>query len=251
MGLLSKGHVHEVDRGDMVGEYIGQTAPKVKEAIEQARGGVLFIDEAYALVRSHEDTKDFGKEVIEILVKEMSNGPGDLAIIMAGYPKEMKTLLDSNPGLRSRFKQVFDFRDYMPQELTQIAEYACQEKDVALTPEAREMVKRLITEEYRKRTRSFGNARYVHDLIEKAKMQLGLRIMSQKDCEQLSREELRLITLEDVRRVKFNQKQIRPEIPVDEPALEKALGELDASSACNRSKKKSTNWSISCASTAA
>lgn len=227
MGLLSKGHVHEVDRSDMVGEYIGQTAPKVKEAIEQARGGVLFIDEAYALVRSHEDTKDFGKEVIEILVKEMSNGPGDLAIIMAGYPKEMKTLLDSNPGLRSRFKQIFEFSDYLPQELSQIAEYACQEKDVALTPEARELINYHITEEFRRRTRSFGNARFVHDLIEKAKMQLGLRVMNRKDFDQASHEELRLITIEDVRRVKFDQKRIRPDIPVDEVALKNALAELD------------------------
>ena len=89
MGLLSKGHVHEVDRVDLVGEYIGQTAPKVKEVIEKARGGVLFIDEAYSLARSTEDTKDFGREAIEILVKELSNGPGDLAVIVAGYPKEI------------------------------------------------------------------------------------------------------------------------------------------------------------------
>ena len=86
MGLLSKGHVHEVDRTDLVGEYIGQTAPKMKDAIEMARGGVLFIDEAYALSRSAEDHKDFGREAVEILVKELSNGPGDIAIIVAGYP---------------------------------------------------------------------------------------------------------------------------------------------------------------------
>ncbi|MFT6936313.1 MAG: hypothetical protein ACJA1N_000609, partial [Saprospiraceae bacterium] len=83
MGLLSKGHVHEVDRVDLIGEYIGQTAPKVKDAIEKARGGVLFIDEAYALARSNDDSKDFGREVIEILVKEMSNGEGDMAVIVA------------------------------------------------------------------------------------------------------------------------------------------------------------------------
>ena len=99
MGLLSKGHVTEVDRVDLVGEYIGQTAPKAKEVIERARGGVLFIDEAYALARANDDSKDFGREVIEILVKEMSNGKGDLAIIVAGYPKEMKHFIQSNPCL--------------------------------------------------------------------------------------------------------------------------------------------------------
>ena len=117
MGLLSKGHVHDVDRVDLVGEYIGQTAPKVKEALEKARGGVLFIDEAYSLARSNDDSKDFGREVIEILVKEMSNGPGDLAVIVAGYPREMKYFLDSNPGLKSRFKLYYEFEDYLPQEL--------------------------------------------------------------------------------------------------------------------------------------
>lgn len=100
MGVLSKGHVYEADRAELVGEYIGQTAPKVKEVIEKARGGVLFIDEAYALARTNDDSKDFGREVIEILVKEMSNGPGDLAVIMAGYPKEMRYFLQFKP----RFK---------------------------------------------------------------------------------------------------------------------------------------------------
>ena len=128
MGLLSKGHVHEVDRVDLVGEYIGQTAPKVKEAIEKARGGVLFIDEAYSLARSNDDTKDFGREVIEILVKELSNGPGNLAVIVAGYPQEMEHFLNSNPGLKSRFKLFFEFDDYLPQQLIEISEYACKGK---------------------------------------------------------------------------------------------------------------------------
>ena len=94
LGLLSKGHVHEVDREDLVGKFIGHTAPKVKDAIKKARGGILFIDEAYSLARAGEDSRDYGKEVIEILLKEMSDGPGDLAVIAAGYPQEMKTFLE-------------------------------------------------------------------------------------------------------------------------------------------------------------
>ncbi len=129
------------------------------------------------LPRSAEDSKDFGREVIEILVKELSNGPGDLAVIVAGYPKEMKTFLDSNPGLRSRFKLTFEFADYLPQELSQIADYASKEKEVALSPDAKLMVDELITEAFRSRDRAFGNARLVHDLIDKAKVQFGLRIM--------------------------------------------------------------------------
>jgi SpoVK/Ycf46/Vps4 family AAA+-type ATPase len=228
MGLLTKGHVHEVDRTDLVGEYIGQTAPKVKEAIEMARGGVLFIDEAYALARSAEDSKDFGREVIEILVKELSNGPGDLAVIVAGYPKEMKTFLDSNPGLRSRFKLTFEFADYLPQELSQIADYASKEKEVALSPDAKLMVDELITEAFRSRDRAFGNARLVHDLIDKAKVQLGLRIMGQPDVRSLPPEAFTLISREDIEKVDVSRKRPTPNIPVDEKMLIKALHELDS-----------------------
>ena len=95
---------HEVDRSDLVGEYIGQTAPKVKEAIKKAAGGILFIDEAYALARNKDDGKDYGREVIEILIKEMSDGTNGIAVLVAGYPEEMRTFLESNPGLKSRFK---------------------------------------------------------------------------------------------------------------------------------------------------
>jgi SpoVK/Ycf46/Vps4 family AAA+-type ATPase len=228
MGLLSKGHVHEVDRTDLVGEYIGQTAPKVKDAIEMARGGVLFIDEAYSLARSAEDSKDFGREVIEILVKELSNGPGDLAVIVAGYPKEMKTFLDSNPGLRSRFKLTFEFADYLPQELSLIADYASHEKEVALAPDAKVLVDELIIEAFRSRDRAFGNARFVHDLIDKAKVQLGLRIMAQPDVRSLPPEALTLISRGDVEKVEVTRKRPMPNIPVDEKLLAAALHELDS-----------------------
>ena len=227
MGLLSKGHVHEVDRVDLVGEYIGQTAPKVKEAIEKARGGVLFIDEAYALARSNEDTKDFGREVIEILVKEMSNGQGDMAVIVAGYPKEMKQFMDSNPGLKSRFKLYFEFSDYLPQELSQIADYACIQKGVKLTTAARAEIDEIIIEAFRKRDRSFGNARFVYDLIEKTKINLGLRIMAAPDPHIFEMEELELIQAQDVYSLKDQTKAELPQIPVDEQLLKESLGELN------------------------
>lgn len=226
MGLLSKGHVHEVDRVDLVGEYIGQTAPKVKEAIEKARGGVLFIDEAYALARSNDDSKDFGREVIEILVKEMSNGPGDLAVIVAGYPKEMRHFLDSNPGLKSRFKLYFEFSDYLPQELSQIADFACREKGVVLTGAAKAKIDEIIIGAYRKRDRSFGNARFVYDLLEKSKINLGLRIMSEEDPKSLDKEKLSLIRLGDVEKIDVEAKPELPNIPVDEPLLKESLDQL-------------------------
>ncbi len=227
MGLLSKGHVHEVDRVDLVGEYIGQTAPKVREALEKARGGVLFIDEAYALARSNDDSKDFGREVIEILVKEMSNGDGDLAIIVAGYPKEMKHFIDSNPGLKSRFKLYFDFTDYLPQELSVISEYAAKEKHVILSAEAKQKIDGRITDAFRTRDRSFGNARFVFDLIEQAKMNLGLRIMGSEHPDQANSEMLSVVLPEDVDKITTTTNRVLPKIPVDDKLLESSLKELD------------------------
>ena len=228
MGLLSKGHVHEVDRSDIVGEYIGQTAPKMKEAIELARGGVLFIDEAYALSRTPEDNKDFGREAVEILVREMSNGAGDLAIIVAGYPKEMKTFLDSNPGLRSRFKLTFEFPDYLPQELAAIAEYACREKEIVPDEDAQILLNEMITEAFRRRDRTFGNARFVYDLVDKAKIQLGLRMMSREDVRTVYPEMLSAVNRDDVQKVMRETQRPLPVIPVDEKLLTLALHELDS-----------------------
>lgn len=228
MGLLSKGHVHEVDRVDLVGEYIGQTAPKVKEAIEKARGGVLFIDEAYSLARSNDDTKDFGREVIEILVKELSNGPGNLAVIVAGYPQEMNHFLNSNPGLKSRFKLFFEFDDYLPQQLIEISEYACNEKEVNLTPGAKRLLEKIITDEFRKRDRTFGNARFVFDLIEKSKIQMGIRLMSNEGVEELGKKELATIIKEDVGNISDNKEATLPAIDIDYAQLAKNLKELDA-----------------------
>ncbi len=228
MGLLSKGHVHEVDRVDLIGEYIGQTAPKVKEAIEKARGGVLFIDEAYALARANDDSKDFGREVVEILVKELSDGQGDMAVIVAGYPKEMKHFIDSNPGLKSRFKINFEFADYLPQELAEIAAYAADKiKDVQLAPDAKERINELITEAYRNRDRSFGNARFVNDIIEQAKINLGLRVMNHENPEGLDNKVLSTIIMEDVEKIDILKNKRIPKIPVDEKLLEIAMGELN------------------------
>ena len=228
MGLLSKGHVHQVDRVDLVGEYIGQTAPKTKEAIEKARGGVLFIDEAYSLARANDDTKDFGREVIEILVKEMSNGQGDMAVIVAGYPREMKYFLDSNPGLKSRFKIHYHFADYLPQELSAIARYACQDNEITLSPGAQELVDEMITEAYRNRDRSFGNARYVNDLIEKAKVAMGLRLMRNTHLKELTRDELSYVLPEDIEQIRSHETPALPNIPVDEKLLAQAVAELDS-----------------------
>ncbi len=227
MGLLSKGHVHEVDRVDLVGEYIGQTAPKVKEAIEKAKGGVLFIDEAYALARANDDSKDFGREVIEILVKEMSNKENDFAVIVAGYPNEMDHFIESNPGLKSRFKLFYHFPDYMPQELSKIAEYASEDMEVSFTPDAMGKIDEIIIEAFRNRDKAFGNARFIFDLIEKSKISLGLRTMNQESPHQLEHNSLKEIILEDVENLQIKRKVILPRIPVDYELLDAAMRELN------------------------
>lgn len=229
MGLLSSGHTVVADRVDLVGEYIGQTAPKTREVIDRARGGVLFIDEAYALARSNDDGKDFGREVIEILVKEMSNGAGDLAVIVAGYPEEMKRFLDSNTGLKSRFKHNYDFRDFMPQELSTIADYAAEQLGVQLTMLAKARIDEIITKAFRERDRSFGNARYVHDLVEKAKVQMALRLMADETSAQnLSKEAISTIEREDVSKIAGLRKKEPPSIPINAELLEESLAELNA-----------------------
>ncbi len=227
MGLLKKGHVHEVDRSDLVGEFIGQTAPKVKKAIDKARGGILFVDEAYALFRTKEEEKDFGREVIEILIKEMSDGPGDLAIMVAGYPKEMETFLDSNPGLKSRFKYYFNFPDYTPDELSEIAKYASEKHNVKISKEAMRIIRKILTEAYRNRNKSFGNARYAHSLIAQAKMNMGLRIIENPNYKKLSKDDISIIKKEDVQSLlKVSSKQ-KIEIDIDEHLLKESLFELN------------------------
>lgn len=227
MGLLSKGHLVEVDRADLVAEYIGQTAPRTKEVINRARGGVLFIDEAYALARKSDDSKDFGKEVIEILLKEVSDGKGDIAIIVAGYPEEMETFLDSNPGLKSRFSQVFEFPDYLPQELDAIAEFALKERNLVFSSDAKKYLYEKLVEAYRNRDRTFGNARLVNGWIDEAKLNMGLRVMRHADPKSLNKESFTTVEMDDFRKIFASRDHDLPDIPIDEFLLKDALQELN------------------------
>lgn len=238
MGLLSKGHVKEVDRSDLVAQYIGQTAPKVKKEIEEARGGILFIDEAYALTHSKEDSNDFGHEVIEILIREMSDGPGDIAIMCAGYPKEMKNFIESNPGLRSRFNHYFDFDDYMPEEMAAIAQLALVKKGMTIKPDAQDFMNEMLVEVYRSRNTSFGNARYVYSLVDEAKMNLGLRLMNHPDINSLSNEELSTIELDDIKKVFAAQGHKKLSLEVNEKLLKEGMNELNALTGLNGLKQE-------------
>lgn len=226
LGLLSKGHVHEVDRGDLVAEFIGQTAPKTKAAIKKAEGGILFIDEAYSLARKDDDSKDFGKEAIEILLKELSDGK-DIAIIAAGYPKEMDTFIESNPGLKSRFRMIYDFPDYAPQELLEIAHIHSQKKGIRFAEDAEVLFYKKIVDAYRNRDQFFGNARLIVSLIEEAKLNLGIRVMNDENPAALSIEELSQVSIEDIEKLSINTKNVIPDIPIDEELLQLSLEKLE------------------------
>lgn len=226
IGLLSKGHVHEVDRADLVGGFIGQTAPKTKEHIEKARGGILFIDEAYALHRGSTEN-DFGREAIEIILKEMSDGPGDLAVFVAGYPAEMTGFINSNPGLKSRFNKYFEFQDYLPEELIRIVESAIKPSEFEITEEAKEYLLDKITRVYRGRDKTFGNARYVLALIDEAKMNLAMRLSKIEDPSKLTKKDLSTIQLEDIQSLFITGKEKELKLSIDEPMLQDAINELE------------------------
>jgi SpoVK/Ycf46/Vps4 family AAA+-type ATPase len=228
MGLLSKGHVKEVDRSHLIGEYIGQTAPKVKKVLEEAKGGILFIDEAYALSREGDDAKDFGKEAIEVLIKEMSDGSKDLAVMFAGYPKEMDNFLKSNPGLKSRIGNYFHFEDFTPDELHAIANRAAIDRHVVLTEDANNYLGEQLMEGFRNRDRTFGNARYAISLIEEAKMNLGLRMMKRTDIKDVSKETLSTIEKEDIELVFKQRDKKKYHITINEKLLQSAMDELNA-----------------------
>ena len=238
LGLLSKGHVVEVDRSDIVAEYIGQTAPKTKEVIKKAKGGILFIDEAYALARKNDDSKDFGKEAIEILLKEMSDGDGDLAIIVAGYPEEMTNFLESNPGLKSRFNMYYDFPDYTPQDLMRIAEYTAEKRSIVFSVEAKEFLYKKLVDSYRERDKSFGNARYVNSLLDESKMNMGLRLMQTAHPDELNKEELSTIKPEDISKIFGEKIKSIADIPIDEDLLKSALNTMHAMIGLNNIKNE-------------
>ncbi|MCB9195822.1 MAG: AAA family ATPase [Flavobacteriales bacterium] len=238
MGLLSSGHVHEVDRSDLVAEFIGQTAPKVKDAIEKARGGVLFIDEAYSLAREGESSKDFGKEVIEILLKEMSDGEGNLAVFVAGYPKEMNVFINSNPGLKSRFANYYHFPDYLPEELMEIAISAIDDRGLFIEDDAKDYLEQKIVRAYRDRDGSFGNARYVLSLVDGAKMNMALRLVKKQDPNTLNEKELSTVNIDDIQEMFVTGNAKRLHLTIDEPRLKDALHELESLIGMNNIKQE-------------
>lgn len=176
LGLLSSGHLVEVDRSGLVAGYIGQTALKTREKVEEAIGGVLFIDEAYALA-SERGSNDFGKEAVDTILKAMEDHRDDLIVVVAGYPGPMAEFISSNPGLRSRFSKYIDFPDYDVDELLRIFDGLCTESRYVLTPEARQHAAEVLASLHRIRDHEFGNARAVRNLFEHTLTRHANRIM--------------------------------------------------------------------------
>lgn len=196
MGVLSKGHLVECERADVVGEYIGHTAQKTRHQINQAMGGILFIDEAYALARGGE--KDFGKEAIDTLVKAMEDHKDEFILILAGYHDEMEGFLRTNPGLQSRFPIHIPFPDYTAEELLQIAHHMLRERQYRLSPAARERLKQILEKQVARNDPNAGNARMVRNIIERAIRRQAVRLVKKQHC---SREELMVIEEADLEEV--------------------------------------------------
>ncbi|SEN43107.1 stage V sporulation protein K [Lihuaxuella thermophila] len=192
MGVLSKGHLVEVERADLVGEYIGHTAQKTREHVRKALGGILFIDEAYSLARGGD--KDFGKEAIDTMVKAMEDYKNEFVLILAGYSDEMDHFLRSNPGLPSRFPIRLAFPDFMLDQLMEIAELMVKEREYRLSLAAKEKLRKHLQKEMQQGDSHFGNARYVRNLIEQAIRHQAVRLLNMRYA---GRDDLMTLRAED------------------------------------------------------
>ena len=192
-GLLSRGHLVEVGRSDLVGKYVGWTAKCVKEKFKEAKGGVLFIDEAYSLLDDRAGS--YGDEAINTIVQEMENHREELVVIFAGYPEKMEEFIQKNPGLRSRIAFHVSFPDYNELELCQIAQLMGKEKGIEFTQEA--MGKLRTVFRYMGKKDDFGNGRYVRSMLEQAQMNQAERLLK-KDISTITDTELFTITAEDI-----------------------------------------------------
>lgn len=194
VGMVSQGHMIETDRSDLVGEFIGQTAPKTNKIIDQALNGVLFIDEAYTLSPAN-SPQDFGKEAINTLLKKMEDHRDKLVVIVAGYTEPMRFFLQANPGLQSRFKRSFYFNDYLPSELLEIFKLFCKKGSFIMEPQGEPKLQRFFEYEYSIRDENFGNARMVRNTFENIVKAQSVRI---SDYGSITTEILTTLTLEDI-----------------------------------------------------
>ena len=194
VGVLSKGQLVEVDRSGLVAGFVGQTALKTQEAVQKAIGGVLFIDEAYALVNA-DNANDFGHEAIEVILKNMEDHRKDLIVIVAGYTDRMEQFIHANPGLESRFNKYFFFEDYDGKQLMEIFRSMCKKNGYTLSEEGENFMEQELRELYDSRDENFGNARDVRNLFEQAVARQADRV---SQLEEPTREQLMELKPEDL-----------------------------------------------------
>lgn len=174
LGFLSSGHFVELTRNDLIGEYIGQTTPKVKKALKKSKGGIMFIDEAYSLYQGAEN--DYGHEAVSELIKGMEDFKDDMVIIFAGYPKEMEKMVNMNPGLRDRIAFTVEFPDYVPEDLIRIFMKMCEDNGYTVAEDAFEKLYELIRKLFIARKENFGNARIIRKIFERVEIIQNCRI---------------------------------------------------------------------------
>ena len=196
VGLLKKGHLVEVDRAGLVGQYVGHTANRTNKAVKKALDGVLFIDEAYALSPDGIGRNDFGPEAIETLLKRMEDHRDRLVVIVAGYPKLMERFLQSNPGLRSRFSREIEFPNYSPEELVEIFVNMAGDADYRLDGDGKVTLERIFT--VASQAPGFGNGRYARTLFEQAINRQALRLSHDHDIDFLDRQAVITISSSDL-----------------------------------------------------
>ncbi|MFO7305098.1 MAG: CbbX protein [Gammaproteobacteria bacterium] len=194
LGYVRKGHLVAVTRDDLVGQYIGHTAPKTREVLKRAMGGVLFIDEAYYLYRP-ENERDYGQEAIEILLQEMENSRQDLVVVLAGYKDRMERFFQSNPGMSSRIAHHIDFPDYTDEELFEIAELMLKQMQYRLSDEAAAALREYIA--LRRSQPHFANARSVRNALDRARLRQASRLFERGAT--LTRDDLLTIDAADIR----------------------------------------------------
>ncbi len=195
LGYVREGHLVTVTRDDLVGQYIGHTAPKTKEVIKKAMGGVLFIDEAYYLYKP-ENERDYGQESIEILLQVMENNRDDLVVILAGYKDKMDRFFQSNPGMRSRIAHHVDFPDYAPDELLAIAKLMLAAQNYRFSPEAEAAFAQYIP--LRMKMEHFSNARSIRNALDRARLRQANRLFGSKSLK-FNRQALMTLEGEDIR----------------------------------------------------
>lgn len=240
MGVLSSGHLVEVDRSKLVGQFLGDTEKNTLNAIKSAAGGVLFIDEAYNLFTNDPDRRDFGHRVIETLLTYLSMEQTNMIVILAGYTVEMEHLLQSNPGLKSRFSYVFHFNDYTPEQLLKIGGFVMKKEQYEITPEAEKKLAQYVINAYSHKDEHFGNGRFITRLLTTKIIPAVSDRLYKLPSDSITREDLVTITEADVPEIEENQKLLT----WDSTIINDAMEQLDELAGLDNVKKALSEYVI-------